>query len=194
MPGAFRNDPSFDEASAERQIADDVQHLVACRLVVEVQFKVVQDAFPHFDVPIAEQFRQFVRLCLFHLAVHDDNGIAQIPSLDQSVCQQPFHLAQEDKSAAGSHLGGIVRGSLCKCGVLHLEIGGVVGDYGIYGVFVVREHSQARLPVLAAKFHPFLHSSSPTRAIASAYRRALPSRIGNSSPSSSMRQLSTPQP
>ena len=105
MSGTSGDDAPFDAVAHQGHVADDVQQLVACRLVVPHQWLGLQKAqFGGVVVWCADAVGQLVQFFLALGRLVDDNGIVQVAAADQACGQHHFHLAHEAEGACGSYL------------------------------------------------------------------------------------------
>lgn len=94
-------DLPLQRCADQGKIADQIQQFMPCRLISVAKVDVVENAFfGNFDIGLVKQCGKALQLGRRHLAVHDDDRIADVAALDQACICQCFKLMQKAKSAA----------------------------------------------------------------------------------------------
>ena len=126
MSRAGGPDAALDPYAQQREVAQQVEQLVARQLVVAAQFEVIEVARLDLDVGLVEDLLELVQLFVGHGVFHHHDGVVQVAAFDKSGLQQRFYLAYKYESAAGGYF--ILE--LChifQCGKLVGDDGRVVG-------------------------------------------------------------------
>ena len=89
MTGTAGIDMSLDGLAQQVEVSDQVEQLVAGRLVREPQVNVVQDAvFRHFQVAFVEKCAQLGKDFRRGHLRHKDDGVVQIAAADEVVLDE----------------------------------------------------------------------------------------------------------
>ena len=100
MARSGSDDVALDGFADEGEVANHVEQFVSCGLVGVGQRLVVYVAqFADAFVRQTQFVSDAIELCLRHFAVVDDDGVIEVAPLDESVLEEHFDLADEDKGA-----------------------------------------------------------------------------------------------
>ena len=96
---------TLDELSDEGEVANDVEELVACRLIVPCQRTLLDISESIGTRSLStDSMSELVELCLFNLLVVDDYSIVKVAALDEVGIEERLNLTHEDESAGSSNL------------------------------------------------------------------------------------------
>ena len=105
MSAAHSRNPRMEEASAQAQVPNEVQHLVAGALIREVEPHVVEIApLINLELRLVEQACHCRNLLIVYRMFHNHNGIVHITALYEIVAQEIFQLMEEYEGTAGCYL------------------------------------------------------------------------------------------
>ena len=91
----------------EGKVAEEVENLMACRLVLPLQGAHLEESEVRgIAVGRSELIGEGVELCLRHLAVVDDEGIRQVAATDKSHLEEGCYLADKDERSRCGKVGG----------------------------------------------------------------------------------------
>ena len=103
------NDATLDGTANEGHVADDVEQLVACTLVLPYQGLVLNVAqLCGITMLHVQHVGQLVELFLRNLALVHDDGVVQVAAFDEIGLEQRLNIAHEDKGTCGRNLCGVV--------------------------------------------------------------------------------------
>ena len=111
---------ALDAAPEKGEVAEKVEELVACQLVVGPELKVVEVTARDPDVLLVEDFLEVLELLVRYGILDNDDGIVEVAALDEVHLEERFELVQEHEGAAGSDLARII--------VVGIERGVLVAD------------------------------------------------------------------
>ena len=95
---------TLDKLSDEGEVTNDVEELVACRLIVPCQRTLLDVAESIGTWSLGtDSVCKLVKLCLLNLLVVDDYGIVEITALDEVGIEERLNLTHEDESAGCSN-------------------------------------------------------------------------------------------
>jgi len=103
---AARQDLGLQRDSDQSQVSHQIQQLVPCWFVPEMQRLVVQDTVCPEDHRFADSqlAGNPLDFLIGQIPVHDDDGVVQVAALDEPRTVEHFHFMEEAKCAAGGDL------------------------------------------------------------------------------------------
>ena len=136
VAGAGSPHTALDAHAEEREIAQEVEQLVPCELVVAAQLQVIEVAGLDFDARLVENLLEVLLLLLGHGILDHDDGVVHVAALDEVGLDEGFQLVEEDERAARRDFRCVVVAGL-EGGILVADDLGIVIDVQRNGKLVV---------------------------------------------------------
>ena len=103
MSSLFSRYLCLEEASAESEVSDQVEHLMPCALVRETEREVAEvTVFAYRKCGNVEKLRHPAYLLVGHRMLDNHDRVVDVTAFDQSVVEEEFYLVEEYESPACS--------------------------------------------------------------------------------------------
>ena len=141
-------DAALDGFADESHIADDVEQLVACALIVPLQ-RLVLDVTQIGSIAMlyVEHVGQHIEALLSGLALVDHDGVIQIATLDEVGLKQGLDIANKHEGASTGNLG-IISIRIIECGKLRADELRLERAHGCNREVLIGQNGDARTGVL----------------------------------------------
>lgn len=151
MSGAYSHDAALDGTADQGEVADDINDLMASRLIVPDQGLGV-DITEFVDVHVRHlhNIADMIDAILRDLLIINNDSIVEVTTLDKVGFDELLDLAYENESSGGSHLG-FELGEIVEHSELIGEDGGIILNHTLDAEPIVGINGKSRTGLLISE-------------------------------------------